>query len=1858
MRVFFALVAFVALAAAHHGGPYDGPHGGPHSEYDDIPELFADQHQYVYNYRSLVATGMTHQSSRYSGLEKYGVLTVQVTEQNGNSKVLGFRLGHVTTGSFEQEVEDIENRRIDGVSHAAEETIEKYGPVFVKYQNNDFQQLWTPQGMPEEVVNIYRGIAAIFTVGKPEHEGESNPFMYGDKETSKQPIVYRRYEQGITGNFETIYEVLSGYEQSNYFNVTKTRNYMQQVGRDGRYFQNGHDERGCQNICPTHKPERVDRNIQPETFAWDKPVAEGCPVEFHPKKELVEAYTTYGYNMTVQHSGQQNGHYVVIEEVLALDKKILPLRKQQIMTVSLVKLSLMKEVPISNVWQQQGAMKQYNDITYRFPEGHNFDLGYLNLFGQAHNGEMLKQQIIPMITRLAEIIVSDNLEMKGQTGDKIVQLTMSLGKLNKWELQALWSVLGQSAFGKATTDLEYVKRKVLIDTIGLSGSNAGAEFLTELIQQNKLTTLEATHTLETFQKNLVRPTVKIMNMLRDVCTEPKYQQQRAVFATACITFGEVVRANCGNHKTHQWQKEQQEEDTQNAGNKDQVYYCSEQEYKQYISAIVGQLKEANDYAQQTVYIQTVGRFAHPEAIQALIPYVYGEKEIDGQLKLATQGGQHENESEYKQFIRQVAIYALHHSAKHHGGAILPVVEAIYFNQEEKYEIRIAALSVLLATQPTEATFGRIVIELGNEHNTEVASYAYSALYSIANSTLPCMQQSARRVQNVLGGLLGRTYGGQYSKWGTYTKYFPLAQVGFKGHYEYVYSNVSAVPRFLYGGLTANKGPFVSTVGEIGLISKGFKNLEKFVYGKGGMNKIVENVMQRIRREARTHGGDESVQQMVETIEQAMQFNFGEQNEHFRAVAFGNVLGNDFYLPIDKDYINNVAKTAGEQMAAIFGKEGSAKAFRYVRVMMPRTYVQVAPGVNGLPVVLSNRHPIVVSMSVKDIQMRFGAEKGQTKMYPLVAAISGVIRPTIYHTSVHSVLVINPVPQTRYAYGVRAVEQTYFTYPIDVAAQYTHLTGTVGLTFRPRFEKVFYHKARAMTFKTEALLIRGADMPLLDSFTTLKTQKKPFMFNRVIGEALGMPLRVQGMWMNQNDVEDPFNSPVGHSQDVMTGFLKPLVNEWFAPRAWSVRIEPHKQKSVEEIKMVLRLGNLLKERVQEQQKGQQPQKTQRLSQEQLAEEQAYAEYMRMIAYEQEFERVTGRKPQNEKLEQALDRIVKKTQKYWSQVDSAFSETLNKNNVQVNSLEYFISAQGGKQQRAVITGHIILGSTLSEQVKLGEVMMKVENTPVSLEAQAVAAFSKTPQPFATEMREQEQRGIFGFTVALETPQTGKQQYTGAMEMAKSEEQKQLMKLPVQLKPWYHRQCEEDKSAGKSEMSSACEIARYHKSALNQLRLEVDLPPQIPESLVNLSHQLRDALKVGLYRNLYVNYGPRNSGTQKNKLQAILVCSERNPEMRMVNLTIRTPDHEELRFERITIPKALRPNAMWSIKQQIKAFAKIDRPEPTCVYNGQHVRTFDNVTVSLSPMKPGQKYIITHDNDEDPKFTLLAQKMQSTHDGATELEMILRGVTFVKISPPDHQGHYNVHVNRTDLEVTTKQVAIQQYAGQTGHLITFHVEEHDEGQSTLVVEVRDQRMRIVYDGKNFKVEFGDRQHKGHLSGLCGDMNFQKVDEFTGPRGCNYERVEDFVRAFGLDNDGKQPQGDWNCPEGVYPRGATQKQILQKNEAKKMMQQQQKFISEQRETLRQEHDQLTEETKMIPLGGKICFSLEPIQACKQGLRQLQSEMQSVAFTCLKANSQRTIQLQREIQTQKVALSLPVASTRSSNLVHHEIEVATRCSP
>lgn len=76
---------------------------------------------------------------------------------------------------------------------------------------------------------------------------------------------------------------------------------------------------------------------------------------------------------------------------------------------------------------------------------------------------------------------------------------------------------------------------------------------------------------------------------------------------------------------------------------------------------------------------------------------------------------------------------------------------------------------------------------------------------------------------------------------------------------------------------------------------------------------------------------------------------------------------------------------------------------------------------------------------------------------------------------------------------------------------------------------------------------------------------------------------------------------------------------------------------------------------------------------------------------------------------------------------------------------------------------------------------------------------------------------------------------------------------------------------------------------------------------------------------------------------------------------------------------------------------------------------------------------------------------------------------------------------------------------------------------------------------VQVKHHKYLGRLEGLCGDNNYEYVDEFVTPEQCVFYEEEDFLKSYAF-NSVEGPSGYHVCPVGVVPRGGSVVSALKK--------------------------------------------------------------------------------------------------------------------
>nr|XP_050023334.2 uncharacterized protein LOC126517607 [Dermacentor andersoni] len=1778
MRVLAALGLLVAAVAA-----LDVPYS--------VPKLvFEPRQEYLYKYRTTVALSVPQKATHATGEEVYAYLKVSVTAADPVAKTarLFVQLLNVTTSVFDKEVHD-HTEAVPGLYHTP---LEQYLHLFEKPVVFTVEQLKVttieaPEDLPEPVVNLYRGLASVLTFSEPLTHAV--PFS---KVTPVSPddevVVYKVFEHDLVGHCETTYHVLSDVHDYSVLNLTKTKNYHKCLGRTSVFHYADYEYQGCPQTCQVHKPATVFENVEPEFTKYNDPFGSGCVKEYYQKNDLGDSFLTVKYNVSVL------GEYGLLETVKAVDKKVLVTGKQQLVATSVLALELLYKKSLVSAFDDTTARaKTYSNLTYAYPEQHYLvhgpalELEHLSLWGPVDRKEAMVAARA-LVARLAELVALDDLEVKDDYADLIVQLLTVVNALPQEDLELLLKTVVSLEKVNEVSEKEYIERKLLLDALSLGGTDATAKTVLTLLKEEKLTLVESVHVLTTLQTSLAKPSTEVLDELLDLCVGGKFTEERLLFSTSCLALAKAVRKHCTHHdlplptnlkqkammrnvmkirsKHHGSSEEFDDEVTpeyKELPQYDTSVSCSLQDYEKYVQAVVSKLEQSKEFHVVAVLLHTLAKLEHPLALKAVVPFVLGKHPLC-KLTLGT-----EDESEACQYLRLVTLHSLKHSTVAQAAAVQPLLQTVYFDKDEDYELRAVALSLLLLTTPPEPVLARVVLELPREKSLQVASYTYHTLLAFSNHTLPCYQPTVHHLKKLLPALAHYKYGSQYSTLHFATDYSVETGVGLQGYVGVVKSNVSFVPRSFFYTLDFTKGPYTSSLLDVMVVSKGLQNVHKLLLSEDGPLSLLSSAFNRVRRGIRMNLGDTytPLTVLLDVLDQHFDFDTESVVEEPKLVLDTKFLGTDLFLPLDKYFVKELLTKGAEYVK---DKWVHPVNFRYVQLRVPYTYRKVVPTVVGYPVAMTTRYPTVVSLSYKDLKVRY--QPNPKSLVPSVFAVSALVQPTVYTTAVTSTLTVTPF--TKLVAAVRVIEKTRLTHPHDVALQFSSVNHTLAFTFRPRFTKLFTHETKTMTYTTPAFFFTAPQRSVLATMTVLATQSKPFEYKKVLGHKyVGVGLEVTGL------TAEPKKTPLvllAKRKELVKSLLEVVLNPWAVSRKWEARLVRNPLTPVDEYKVVLRLSNTLNgtdpadyvKEVKPLYRTQAHYPTVRHS---------YPEDLKTPVYEELFEKATGFLPSELDHYEVLHKVVEASKvTSYPKADNVAPLLQNvTNTTYAYGLEFVVSALGPLVPKAVY-GHFVYGTSFDKTLKLYQLYANKVDSEYEAVVNSALVKSPKPSPFKTYATKKESHYLYATSTAeVSTSHYGPLKYSVELEASPSVEQleyspltvvnsaiKKVMtkrpraiqsslwrheepqqkyelpyessamrmenigaySVPVTELPWYYAKCQEDVEVGKELVSYACKKVHWHEHRLDKFVLKVTLPTQYPSLLLNATHKLFQTAKVLLYDKSTTEYVESPVVTEGQFLvEAVL--EDFYTGVTTANVTVHTPHFEKVTFKRLPWLKPLRPTVAYDFTTQLVSVARKGYPFPTCVVSPYYLKTFDNVTLPLETLKKQVTHVLVRHAVDDPEFLVL---LEQKSEDATALQVVLKNQTLVKLTPPKDQSTYEVEVNGTLLTVDPLKSHVLQYYHNYSSQVLLYVTVHPETAPTLWLKVRDSGLLLAYNGSSVLVTVRSPKYTGTFAGLCGDNNKESQYEYVTPEKCVVTDVEDFLNAYSLEPE-TLLKGHVFCPYGV---------------------------------------------------------------------------------------------------------------------------------
>ncbi|XP_077500877.1 uncharacterized protein LOC144111447 [Amblyomma americanum] len=1906
MRVVVALGLLVAAVAAY---------GLPHT----LPKLvFETGQEYTYKYRTAVSLSVPHKASHATGEELYGYLKVTVAEAEPTAKTakLLVRLLNVTSAVYDKEVHD-HTAPVPGLYHSPLEHylhhLEK--PVVFLVEELKVVSLEVPVDVPEPVVNLYRGVATVLSFSEPL--SHTVPFSKVTPVTPEdEVVVYKVFEHDLVGNCETTYHVLSDVHDESVLNLTKTKNYHRCLGHTAVFHHADYNYHGCPQTCPVHKPVQVLDTVEPEYSQYVDPYGAGCPKETFEKNDLGDSFLTVKYNVSLY------GEYGLLESVQAVDKKVLVSGKQQLVATSVLHLEYLFKTPATSLFEETVLpVKTYTNLTYAYPEQHYvhhapaLELEHLSLYGPVDRKEATVAVRV-LVSRLAELVALDDLEVKDDYADLVVQLLTVVNALTEEDLTELLKTVVPLEKVHYVSEKEYLERKLLLDALSLGGTEATAKTVLTLLEEEKLTLVEGVHVLTTLQTSLVKPTPYVLDKLLDLCLSERFVEKRLLFSSSCLALAKAVSKHCTSHVTlptttefkknamlknikkirshHQSSEEVYDEEV--TEHKDLLpqydtnLSCTLEDYEKYVKAVVEKFEQAKEFHVVTVLQHTLSKLKHPLALKTLLPLVLGKHPLC-KLTLDT-----EDESEACQYLRLVTLQSLKHSVFHYPALVQPVLQALYFDKDEDYELRSVALPLLLLSQPPEPVLARVVLDLPREKNVQVASFAYHTLLAFANHTLPCFRPTAYSLKRLLPAVTPKKYGWfQYSRFHYLTAYTEETGYGLQGYYGLVKGNTSFVPRSLFYGLEFVKGPYSSPLLHVAVATKGLQYVHRLLLSEDGPMSLLADAFQRVRRSLRMKIGDtyEPLTSLLDTLDQ--QFNFDTKTvvEEPKLVLDTTFLGTDLYLPVDKYFVKELLTRGAEFVKEKWVHPVSA---RYVQLRLPYTYRKMVPTVVGYPVALTTRYPTVVSLALKDFKVRY--QPNPTTLVPSVLAVSALVQPTVYTTAVSSAVSVTPF--TKLVAGVRVMEKTRFTHPHDLALQFSAVNRTVSFTFRPRFTKVFTHETKTMTYTTPAFFFTAPQRSVMASMSVLATQSKPFEYKRLLGHKyVGVGLEVTGV-TSQPQVKPLYL--VNRPKQLFKSLVEVVLNPWAVSRKWEARVVRSPVNPVDEYKLTFRWTTTLNgtdpaDYVEEVKPLYRP----------LAHyptvRHTYPEELKTPVYEELFEEATGELPPEldhyEVLHKVVDAVKVTSYPKAENVRPLLQNVTN--TTYAYGVEFVVSALGPLAPKAVY-GHFVYGTSFDKTLKLYQLYVNKVDSEYETTVSSTLLKSPKPSPFKTYAENKEELYLYGTSVAeVYVPKYGPLKYTFELEatpsatqlqelphlrnvaldmatktyrprMSNLQEQRRRWSEPHELPsedqlpyiaaysvpptelPWYYTQCKEDTELGKELVSYACKKVRWYEHRLDKFVLKVTLPTQVPSLFLNATHKLYETAKVFLYDKASTEYVESPVVTEGQFLVEAEL-EDLYTGFTTANVTVHTPHHEKVTLTRLPWLAALRPTTAFDLTTQLLGVLRKGYPVPTCLVSPYYLKTFDNVTLPLETLKKQVPHVLVRHAVDDPEFLVL---LQQESEEVQTLQVVLKNQTLLKVLPPKDQTSYEVEVNGTLLTVEPLKSHVLQYYTNFSSQVLLYVTVHRDAAPTLWLKVRDTGLLLAYNGSSVLVKVTRPKYTGTLAGLCGDNNKEFHYELVTPEKCVVTEVEDFLNSYSLEPE-QVLKGQLFCPLGVTPKVGTPYSSHSSRPHSKISKIMGKIRGTKHHRVPQEPVEpyslatpecITERRKIIYEQGKICMSIKKVTACKRGCKASSTEKKELEFICLDqsqpelkkmlkdAQSKRDIDLAlKDIPTIKKIVDVPV---------------------
>lgn len=545
------------------------------------------------------------------------------------------------------------------------------------------------------------------------------------------------------------------------------------------------------------------------------------------------------------------------------------------------------------------------------------------------------------------------------------------------------------------------------------------------------------------------------------------------------------------------------------------------------------------------------------------------------------------------YMRTIAIYAMAHIARSSPGKVQAILLPVFDNTYEPYQIRIAAFTTLMLTPVQEHILERIASQMWREPCKEVASFVVGTIDTMSKMTSPAMGPWRYAAQKAADSMPKQYLDTWKYSWLAGGDHFNMQkQSGSAWVAEMIKSNVSSIPRAAYahfGRYHGSAGSKFDNHLEFGFTSKGLESLlrEYLAYNKqqelngNTETNIVASIFENLYdakddivkyyREARDVVKQSVLDGQQKPISESFNQNYffkrqqpidginsdsgkpaketnsllnairpkrsitfqahqnTDDDEEAKLTLFSKVFDSTSYHALDKKQIVALLEKSDDYIKMVAEQLVAGGKLHYVKMLSPSNMWHMVPSQLGLPMIVTHRTPIVVSLKVD------GSQNGQltsTKVsqylrqqatgeqqVPNVQGhnyatnenlnITALVSPKVMHSSFRFMFAVEQANCD--AYGVHSEKSHQISLPMEVSVAYSQPKQLVSLAFQPKTPaRMIWTKEVAKTFIGQVSLNNPASETWLGQEQPIRVPSKELQYKRAQRSEMFMPSILAGV----------------------------------------------------------------------------------------------------------------------------------------------------------------------------------------------------------------------------------------------------------------------------------------------------------------------------------------------------------------------------------------------------------------------------------------------------------------------------------------------------------------------------------------------------------------------------------------------------------------------------------------------------------------------------------------------------------------------------------------------------------------------------